>query len=80
MIAAVQAYLALRRAAGFDMSNAGYLLASFAGFAVARNDTHVLSATAIAWASQAPSVAQRDARLTDLLISSASVWRLGSSK
>lgn len=63
MIAAVQAYLALRRAAGFDMSNAGYLLASFAGFAVARNDTHVLSATAIAWASQAPSVAQRDARL-----------------
>lgn len=63
MMAAVQAYLALRRAAGFDMSNAGYLLPSFAGFAAKQNQTHVLTETAITWAGQAPSVAQRDERL-----------------
>jgi hypothetical protein len=32
----VQAYLALRRAAGFEMSNAGYLLARLCRFAVER--------------------------------------------
>jgi hypothetical protein len=32
----VQAYLALRRAAGFEMSNAGYLLARLFRFAVER--------------------------------------------
>lgn len=63
MMAAVNAYLALRRAAGFDMSNAGFLLASFASFASERNEVHVSAETAIAWASRGPSVAQRDARL-----------------
>lgn len=63
MMAAVKAYLALRRAAGFDMENAGYLLKSFAGFAAKRSETHVLTETAIAWASQASSMAQRDERL-----------------
>ena len=42
------------------MSNPGCSLASFASFAAARNDTHGLSATAITWAGQARSVANRD--------------------
>jgi hypothetical protein len=54
MMAAVQAYLTLRRATGFDMSNAGYLLASFAGFAINRSDTHVLAETAIALGQPRP--------------------------
>ena len=63
MMAAVQAYLTLRRAAGFDLSTAGWLLCSFARFAAERNETHVRTKTAIDWATQASSVAQRDARL-----------------
>ncbi len=57
---AVAAYLALRRAAGFDMANAEYLLDSFARFATERNETHVHTQTAIDWAVQGPSAAQRD--------------------
>src|SRR5580693_312171 len=37
---AVAAYLVLRRAAGFEMANAEYLLGSFARFATERNETH----------------------------------------
>jgi hypothetical protein len=36
MIAAVEAYLAVRRAAGFTLSNTEYLLRSFADFATTR--------------------------------------------
>ena len=60
---AVTAYLALRRAAGFEMASAEYLLGSFAIFAGRRNETHVQTQTAIEWAAHGPSVAQRDARL-----------------
>jgi integrase len=63
MMPAIEDYLALRRAAGFQLSNAEYLLRSFARFAAERNETHVRSETAIAWAAQGPSVAQRDQRL-----------------
>jgi integrase/recombinase XerD len=62
MIAAVESYLAVRRAAGFSLSNTEYLLRSFAGFAIERKQAHVRTATAIAWASQAKSVAQRHTR------------------
>ncbi len=58
---AVAAYLALRRAAGFEMANAEYLLDSFARFAAERNETHVHTQTAIDWAVRAPSAAQRSA-------------------
>jgi integrase len=60
---AVAAYLALRRTAGFAMANAEYLLDSFARFATERNEIHVRTQTAIDWAIQAPSAAQRDERL-----------------
>ena len=62
MIAAVESYLAVRRAAGFTLSNTEYLLRSFASFATDRNQTHIRTATAIDWASLAGSVAQRHTR------------------
>jgi integrase/recombinase XerD len=60
---AVAAYLALRRAAGFEMASAEYLLDSFATFATGRNEAHVRTETVLEWAVHGPSVAQRDARL-----------------
>jgi integrase/recombinase XerD len=63
MLATIEAYLTLRRATGFAMSNAEYLLKSFAAFAAGRGQTHVHTQTAIDWATLGPSVAQRDARL-----------------
>ena len=62
MIAAVESYLAVRRAAGFTLSNTEYLLRSFADFATDQKQTHIRTATAIDWASQAGSVAQRHTR------------------
>jgi len=62
MIAAVESYLAVRRAAGFTLSNTEYLLRSFSSFATNQDQTHIRTATAIDWASQAESVAQRHTR------------------
>jgi integrase-like protein len=47
MIAAVETYLAVRRAAGFTLSSTEYLLRSFADFATARKQRHIRTATAI---------------------------------
>lgn len=63
MLHTIETYLALRRATGFAMSNAEYLLKSFAAFAVERGDAYVQTQTAIDWAALGPSVTQRDARL-----------------
>ena len=63
MIQAVESYLSMRRAAGFELKNADYLLHSFARFAAERGETYVRAATIIDWAVQSPSVAQRDERL-----------------
>jgi hypothetical protein len=63
MLKAIEHYLALRRATGFAMLNAEYLLKSFAALATERGQSHVNTQTAIDWASRGPSVAQRDARL-----------------
>jgi integrase/recombinase XerD len=62
MIAPVETYLAVRRAAGFSLSNTEYLLRSFAGFVTDQKQTHIRTATAIDWASQARSVEQRHTR------------------
>ena len=51
MLATIEAYLTLRRATGFAMSNAEYLLKSFAAFAAGRGQTHVHTQTAIDWAT-----------------------------
>ena len=62
MIAAIETYLAVRRAVGFALSNTEYLLRSFAAFATDQKQIHIRTATVIRWASQARSVAQRHAR------------------
>ena len=62
MMASVETYLAVRRAVGFTLSNTEYLLRSFAAFATDRKEAHIRTATAIDWASQAKSVAQRHTR------------------
>ena len=63
MLNAIETYLTLRRAGGFAMSNAEYLLKSFATFAAENGQTHVQAQRAIDWAALGPTVAQRDARL-----------------
>ena len=63
MIPAIEAYLALRRSAGFALINEEYLLRSFARFAAECGERHVRADTAIAWASQTRSLTQRDTRL-----------------
>src|SRR6266699_1041709 len=62
MITAIETYLVVRRAAGFTLSNTEYLLRSFANFATDQKQTHIRTTTAIHWASQARSVAQRHVR------------------
>lgn len=62
MIKAVEAYLALRRAAGFALSNAEYLLRSYARFAGERKEAFVRTDTAVEWACHSPSIAQRHTR------------------
>jgi hypothetical protein len=63
MLNAIETYLALRRATGFAMSNAEYLLKSFAAFAAEHGQAHVETQTAIEWAALGPTVSQRDVRL-----------------
>ena len=63
MIQAIETYLTMRRAVGFELLNADYLLRSFARFAAARRETNVRIASAIEWASLSGTVAQRDERL-----------------
>jgi integrase/recombinase XerD len=63
MMPTVESYLAARRAAGFKLLNSDYLLRSFACFAAKRGEMYIRAQTAIDWAGEAASVAQRDARL-----------------
>ena len=63
LMQAVDAYLAVRRTVGFALVPIESYLRHFARFATARGDTHVVTATAIDWASLAPSEAQRHYRL-----------------
>ena len=62
MIAAVESYLAVRRAAGFTLSNTEYLLRSFADFSSDQKQTHIRTVIAIDWAGRARSLAQRHTR------------------
>lgn len=62
MKAAVEAYVALRRVAGFALGNTEYLLRSFARFTHDRDEAHIRTASVVEWAGQAPSLAQRHRR------------------
>jgi len=57
VIKAIESYLALRRAAGFSLSNTEYLLRSFAQFVGDRQEMYIRTPTAIEWANEGPSIA-----------------------
>jgi len=63
---AVESYLAVRRAAGFSLTQPGIHLKSFAAFSDAQGQVYLNSATAIEWARQVPSIEQRARRLADV--------------
>lgn len=63
LIEAVESYLQLRHAAGFDLKHDALLLRNFARFASARGETHVLSQTVIEWSALAVSLSERERRL-----------------
>lgn len=56
-------YLAIRRAAGFQLRTHEELLRLYERFAKLRGDTHVRAQTALEWAATAPSPYQRGRRL-----------------
>ena len=60
---AVQTYLEVRRAAGFQLNRVEYYLRDFANWASAHGDTHVVTKTAIGWAAKSTCEAQRHNRL-----------------
>ena len=60
---AIDNYLAIRRAAGFQLKVQGGLLRNFAHYAAERSQTHVCRQATIDWAAQAPSPYQRENRL-----------------
>lgn len=64
---AIDRYLAVRRAGDFKLENDALYLKSFARFADAQGDTHVVVQTAIAWAGQARSEPQRAHRLQAII-------------
>ena len=66
LMAEVDRYLALRRAAGFKLRNSTGMLRSFATFAAERHETHVRSQTAIAWAAAGSTPSQRDHRIREV--------------
>jgi len=59
----VDDYLALRRAAGYALKVPECHLRNFARFAAKRGETFIQAATVIEWASQGPSLSQREHRL-----------------
>ncbi|QUN30612.1 tyrosine-type recombinase/integrase [Cupriavidus sp. KK10] len=65
---AIDAYLAIRRSAGFGLRVAEGFLRNYARFATARGETHVREQTALEWAALAPSVSQRGRRLEAIRI------------
>lgn len=67
LIQAVESYLAVRRAAGFQLKFQGNLLKSFAKFSDALGKHYICSETAIEWAGQAQSLFTRAKRLGEVI-------------
>ena len=63
LAAAVDTYVAVRRAAGFTFRSEARQLASFAAFSEARTESRVRASVAIEWAALARSMPQRARRL-----------------
>jgi len=64
---AVESYLSVRRACGFEFKGQGSLLRSFAVFSDERGKHHICSDVAIEWAGLADSVDQRARRLGQVI-------------
>jgi integrase/recombinase XerD len=60
---AVESYLTLRHACGFELKSDGNLLRSFAAFSDARGECYVCSIRAVEWAGLSESIVQRARRL-----------------
>ena len=67
LVNGVDQYLALRRAAGYELKVPGGLLRSFARFAAQRNESLIRTATVVEWAGQARSLNQREHRLQTVI-------------
>ena len=63
----MNAYLSLRRAAGFKLDTVERYLRSYVNFATSRGDTHVVGSTVIDWAARARSDNSRGRRLDQLI-------------
>jgi integrase len=63
LTASIDAFLALRRAVGFQLETEEYLLHGFARWAAERGETHVRTQTATEWAAATRSPWQRERRL-----------------
>ncbi|MEJ2388450.1 MAG: tyrosine-type recombinase/integrase [Chromatiaceae bacterium] len=63
LIAAVEAYVAVRRSAGFQLQGVEHYLRDFAAFAMERGDEYIVARTAVDWAGAVSSEAQRQNRL-----------------
>jgi integrase/recombinase XerD len=68
LMQAIDNYLQLRRAAGFQLRDTEVLLREFARFATERGEIHIKVDTAISWAGRATSVRQRARRLSTLIL------------
>jgi len=68
LMPAIDAYLALRRSAGFGLRVTEGFLRNYACFATTRGETHVREQTALEWAALAPSASQRGRRLEAIRI------------
>lgn len=66
MIELVDGYIAIRRAAGYDLKRTEQRLRCFAQFAAGLGDTTIRSETALTWCSQAGSPHARHLRLREL--------------
>jgi len=63
----MNAYLSLRRAAGFKLHTVEKYLQSYVNFATSQGDTHVVSKTVVDWATKARSDDSRARRLQELV-------------
>jgi len=68
LMQAIDSYLQLRRAAGFQLRYTEALLKEFACLAAERGEVHIKTGTAIAWAARATSLKQRARRLNSLIL------------
>ena len=68
LMQAIESYLQLRRAGGYQLRDTEVLLKEFACFAAERGEIHIKADSGIAWAARATSQQQRARRLNNLIL------------